>query len=559
MAKKIFGYKKVQIEQINYRHANHRNSSTKEVLEYLILCGKEINKSEYNLVALKNEIKKITPTSNNPIYNTHLYWSQKSFNVISTLIKHLSSEGDIVFDPFMGSGVTIFESVHKDINRIGIGCDVNEMSSFIANNILNHIPKTDLKGVFKDFKAKLLELSSYYNTECTTCNSIGTITKVVFDKPIRTESIFKLKAISYNCTNCGKQIKDPDELDYTNFTTNRCDGFIQNKRLIQNSKIAVGPTDTISDIFTPRNFSVLNELIHYINSSEHKNILNYLLMSILHLAKITDLHSNSQWPLWIPKTNCVEKNILDLLQKRMKNLLKAQTFIREHYSNSNIVKSYSELAINDVLVLTKGSQFISETDVPNDSVSLIITDPPYMDQVLYSEYMQLYQSFIGIDFNIEDEIIVSSAPERKRNKEQYFSLLSDVFEMCRMKLKENHIMCLFFHDSNLDVWVRLMDILEKNGFRFISQEHIKKTKTVKNILSPKKSLSGDAILFFENTRSPLPKPVTSITTNEIKHSVFLEAKKLLEKYGDLSTPELYDHGIMEMLIENGWLYELSCE
>ena len=37
----------------------------------------------------------------------------------------------------------------------------------------------------------------------------------------------------------------------------------------------------------------------------------------------------------------------------------------------------------------------------------------------------------------------------------------------------------------------------------------------------------------------------------------MEAKKLLEKHGDLTTPELYDLGIMEMLIENGWLEKLS--
>ena len=129
--------------------------------------------------------------------------------------------------------------------------------------------------------------------------------------------------------------------------------------------------------------------------------------------------------------------------------------------------------------------------------------------------------------------------------------------MCKRKLKENNIMCLFFHDSNLDVWVKLLQILESNGFKFISQEHIRKSKTVKNILSPKKSLSGDAVLFFENTRQELPKVTTNTTIDDIKDSVVKVAKKLLEKNGDLSTPELYDLGIMEMLIENGWLEQLS--
>ena len=557
MAKDIFGNKKVQIEQEEYKHANHRNSSSKEVLEYLIICGKEIHKSPYNLINLKSEIKNLTPTSKNPIYDTHLYWSQKSFNIIEALINNLSQEGEIVFDPFMGSGVTIIEAVKNTHNRIGIGCDVNDMPKFIVNNILQNIPNIDLEKVFFDFEQKLDSLISYYHTKCINCEEIGIISKVVFDKPNRTKNEFIIKAISYTCPKCGKLIKEPDNKDYKRFSTTRINKYIKNSHLIPNSKIAVGTSDTISDIFTPRNFSVLNEIVGYIKTTKSESVLNYLLMSILHLSKITDMHSNSQWPLWIPKINCVEKNILDLLTKKMKKIIKAQKYIKQNYSQSKIVDSFSELKQNYAMILTKGSQLISNFDIPDDSVSLIITDPPYMDQILYSEYMQLYQPFIGLNFNLKDEIIVSTSPERKRDKNQYFSLLNDVFKMCQKKLKENHFMCLFFHDSNLDVWVKLITILEQNGFRFVSQEHIKKTKTIKNILSPKKSLSGDAILFFENTCKALPKPETSLTPDEIKHSVFIESKKLLEKYGDLSTPELYDLGIMELLIENGWLQKLA--
>ncbi|WP_199716440.1 DNA methyltransferase [Lactobacillus sp. ESL0225] len=560
IAKRVFGNKRVQIEHKDYRHANNRNSSTKEVFEYLILCGQEVHKSHYDLIELKKEIKELIPTSKNPVYNTHLYWSQKSFNVIDSLITHLSSEKDIVFDPFMGSGVTVLEAVQKSMNRIGIGSDVNGMSKFITSNILKDIPHSNLNRLFSNFENKLIDLLHYYETECDNCNDAGIISKVVFDKPKRTVNSFVIKAISYTCPNCGKRVKEPSKDDYTKFSTVKNDKFIQNVHLMQNSKIAVGASDRISDIFTPRNFSILNEIVEYIqniNNIEERNVLNYLLMSILHLTKITDTHSNSQWPLWIPKINCVEKNIIDLLHRRMKNLVKAQNYIRQHYENSRLVSNYSELKAGNAMVLTKGSQYITNDEIPDNSVSLIITDPPYMDQVLYSEYMQLYKPFIGVSFNLKDEIIVSSAPERNKDKNEYFTLLYDVFEMCKRKLKENNIMCLFFHDSNLDVWVKLMQILESNGFRFISQEHIKKSKTVKNILSPKKSLSGDAVLFFENTRHKLPKTTTSTTVEDIKDSVVKEARKLLEKHGDLSTPELYDLGIMEMLIENGWLEQLS--
>lgn len=560
LAKKIFGSNNVTVAEESYKHANHRNSSTKKVLEYLIICGPSSTENDEpnSLLDLKYDLKTTVPTSKNPIYNTHLYWSQKSFNIIDKLIQYLSTEGDTIFDPFMGSGVTILETIKNSLNRKAIGCDINEMPSFIVNNIVNNFQKTELIEVFNELEKKLNELTFYYTTVCTKCNSDrAIISKIVFDKPSRTINNYNIKAINYTCSNCGKNTKQADISDKEKMLNLICKDYINDERLLQNSKIAVGDDDHLSDLFTPRNFSLLNELVGYISSSSNPDILNYLLMSCIHLSKITDLHSNSQWPLWIPKKNCVEKNIIELLNKRIKNLIKASNYAEKNYSKSQIVSKYTDLTTNSALILTKGSQYISAEEVPDNSIDLIITDPPYKDQVLYSEYMQLYKPIVGLNFNLEDEIVVSPSPIRKRSESEYFELLNQVFNLCGKKLKQGSFMCLFFHDSNLSVWVELISILESNGFKYISQEHIRKSKTVKNIISPKKSLSGDAILFFENTKSEIKSYDSNITAEEIAHYIYLESKKLLKVNGELSTPELYDFGLMEILISNGWLKILS--
>ena len=220
------------------------------------------------------------------------------------------------------------------------------MSKFITSNILTDIPPSDLNQLFSNLENKLNDLSHYYETKCDNCGGIGITSKVVFDKPERTTNSFSIKAISYTCPNCKKRVKEPDEDDYSKFSTVENDRFVPNVQLIQNSKIAVGASDRISDIFTPRNFSVLNEIVEYIQATdrdEDRNVLNYLLMSMLHLAKITDTHSNSQWPLWIPKSNCVEKNIIDLLRRRIKNLVQAKKYITQHYAKGKLASNYSEL------------------------------------------------------------------------------------------------------------------------------------------------------------------------------------------------------------------------
>lgn len=153
--------------------------------------------------------------------------------------------------------------------------------------------------------------------------------------------------------------------------------------------------------------------------------------------------------------------------------------------------------------------------------------------------------------------MVSSAPSRNKDKVNYFKLLTEVFEMCAKKLKINSYMCLYFHDSDLMVWNQLIKILYKCGFEFVSQVHIKKTVTLKNIISPKKSLNGDSILFFINTGIKTEITDGKESIDEIELNLVMQAKSLIKQYSSMTTPELYDNGLMEILIQNGWLDKIS--
>lgn len=517
------------------------------------MCG-EKNINQVNIDSLKTELCSLTPTKKNPMYNSHMYWSQKAFNICDSLVDALSNKGEIVFDPFLGSGVTTLEAIKSDLSRCAIGCDINDMPLFISKLLLSINATPNIKKTLEKFIQELNSLGHYYETTCPKCNTIGTISKVVFDKPERTGSNITIKTINYSCTCSKKGVKSPDRTDYTKLTTIRKLENVTNTSLLYNSKIAVTENDDIKNIFTGRNISVLDEILSIIKKYEpaYQNILKYILMSILHLCKITDKHSNSQWPLWIPKTDCVEKNIIDIYTKKIKKFYDVIPYMKENYADSQIVESYNMLSPGKCLLIQKGSQLITEQDIPKNGVDLIITDPPYLEQVLYSEYMQLYKPFFNLDYNLNDEIIVSSAPSRNKNRENYFHLLDLVFNMCSQKLKPNHYLCLYFHDCNLNVWNELISILEKNCFRFITQIHVDKTVTLKNIISPKKSLNGDSILIFSKSDAPI-KHNAEEDVSEIEHNIIRQAKYMVKSNGSLSTPELYDNGLMEILIQNGWL------
>ncbi len=495
---------------------------------------------------VKKEIYNTTASNKSPLYDSHIYWAQKPFNICDILIDAFSKKDDTVFDPFLGSGVTLLQAIAKGKNRNAIGCEINEAPLFIVNTLLKDYDAEKYKEIVQEFLSKIRTLQKYYFTDCDNCGSKGVVTSVVFDKPYRDAEI-TIKSINYRCTCSSKCSKLPNESDIQKININHTPQNINDILLIPNSKLAVYENQHISQIFTKRNFAILDEVVGIINGlSFYNDLFKYILMSVIHLCKITDKHSNSQWPLWIPKTDCVEKNVIDLLEKKVKKFPATISFLKENYKNKSQYK-----------VLHKGSQHINDVDIPNNSVQLIITDPPYLGQVAYSEYMQLYKPFLNLNFDIDDEIVVSSAPSRNKGEEEYFTLLDDVFKICSDKLKVDGYFCMYFHDSNLEVWNKLISSLSKYQFQYLGQAHIAKSNTLKNIISPKKSLNGDCILFFKKTNSPIYKQNGTETVEEIEKNIIRQARFLIRQAGSLSTPELYDNGLMEILIQNGWLKKIS--
>jgi DNA modification methylase len=516
-----------------------------------------------DLSEVKIKIKNTVASNNNDLYKSHLYWSQKPYNICDILIESFSEKGDVVFDPFMGSGVTLIQAISKKYARKAVGVEINQVPIFIIEVLLNKYNLRNVKTLITRFLDEIDQLKVYYETICDSCKEKGTLTKIIFDREdFKSDPV--IKEIHYNCT-CSKKIlrKDSTQEDYSKMSElEEYDqiNVISNIELLSNTRIAVYKGQKISDIFTKRNFYIIDRVLQIIKSfnEEEQELLNYILLSSLHLSKITDTHSNSQWPLWTPKKDCVEKNILPVIGKRAKALILSLEYAQKNLcSNRSKSDNLFNMKPGDFKIINKGIQFISEEDIPDNSIDLVITDPPYLGQVLYSEYMQLYKPFLNLDFNLEDEIVVSTAPDRKKEELEYYELLEEAFAKVGRKVKNNKYMCMYFHDSNLDVWKRLISILEKAGFRYLSQVHVKKKNTLKNIISPKKSLNGDAILFF--IKEPYVKTeVREVESlEEMELNIIKHAKYIIKTNGPQSTPELYDDGLMEFIIHNGWLSELA--
>jgi len=70
----------------------------------------------YNVPAFNTPIETTKATA---IYNMHTYWSKKPHDAIRQYIRHYTQEGDLVLDPFCGSGGTALAALTEARNCLG--------------------------------------------------------------------------------------------------------------------------------------------------------------------------------------------------------------------------------------------------------------------------------------------------------------------------------------------------------------------------------------------------------------------------------------------------------
>jgi len=95
-------------------------------------------------------------TRKDTAYITHGYYTYPAKfipQVAARIIQDYSEEGDIVIDPFMGSGTTVVEALVN--KRIGIGVDINEIAVLLSKVKTTPIETELLKRYYDELLSKL--------------------------------------------------------------------------------------------------------------------------------------------------------------------------------------------------------------------------------------------------------------------------------------------------------------------------------------------------------------------------------------------------------------------
>lgn len=144
---------------------------------------------EYNVPPFD---KPITSTKATAIYNMHTYWSKKPHGAIRQYIRHYTQPGDLVLDPFCGSGGTALAALME--GRKAIAIDLSPAATFITKNYCTPVDPAALQLAFKQLTAKVQsEMDWLYETRCDRCDG-------------RATTVYTVYSYRYQCPRCLEKV-----------------------------------------------------------------------------------------------------------------------------------------------------------------------------------------------------------------------------------------------------------------------------------------------------------------------------------------------------------------
>jgi len=418
------------------------------------------------------------------IYSSHKYWSKKPYNVIRYFISKYSKEGDIVLDPFCGSGVSVAESIFT--KRRAIGVDINPSAIFITKQTLHNVDITRIKHEFENLKSKTMDrINSLYVVRRE--DYIGTGTHYIWQDGKLVEVWYKKnrKKIVDNPT------KDDIELA-SSISYETIPYFYPKNTLFYNPRINASKGMKVYELFTPRNLMALSILWHEINNIDDENIRSFfkfcftaslgqaskMVFVVKRRGKFNGGSSKSvkkevgSWVIgyWIPKEH-FEINVWNCFENRYKRILKAKKSLCNIKYNIDEGNSFEDLIFkNKNLVLYNEPAQDVLVKFPSNSIDYIITDPPHGDRQPYLELSLLWNSWLDMTPNYEKEVVISDSKERGKNRDNYYELLKKVFCEIERVLKPEHYFTLMFNSLDDKTWIQLFSIIDDLNFELYDIE-----------------------------------------------------------------------------------------
>lgn len=156
----------------------------------------------------------------------------------------------------------------------------------------------------------------------------------------------------------------------------------------------------------------------------------------------------------------------------------------------------------------------SHIDLPDKSVNLIVTDPPFFDNVHYSELADFFYVWQELYFNggsCSEYCTTRRIEEVQDSEPESFSIkLKRVFLECCRVLQDDGLLVFSYHHSREEGWISLASATVGAGFSFIQSHPVKSEMSVAAPKSQAKEPIDIDVLFICRKINEDKRPSISI-------------------------------------------------
>jgi DNA modification methylase len=444
-------------------------------------------------------------------WGSHPYFTRRAWNVVQAYIRNYCREGEVVCDPFGGSGVTAVEALV--CGRKAIHCDINPLANFICQELaISPISLKELRQAFLQIEVQCKQ---------------------------KIEKVYKLKE------------KDLKSLRIPFW-------YPKNIRLPKNADV-----EFIEELFTKRQLFSLALLLHHINnikSVETRNLMRFTFSATLNKTNLTFSSTHGRlasrgnsgimhrYRYWIPPET-LDLNVWEQFEQKFQNTCK----VKEETNHVIGHKFKDNLSVYDT----------SATDLTKvvraESVDYIYTDPPYGAHIAYLDLSTMWNSWL--QFPVKDSVKkkeVIEGGDLNKTKQEYIDLLEDSIGQMFTVLKFNRWMSIVFSHKDPAYWDAIIKSAQRAGFEYVNTAvQPSTTPSLHKRQNPLKVLSGELVLNFRKVSSPKAIAVGKMGIDVVQ-LIKEVAEHTIVMVGGATTEQIYN-ALIPKLLENGLLGEMKKE
>jgi 16S rRNA G966 N2-methylase RsmD len=411
-----------------------------------------LTEPQFDYRALKplSEIRKVEKQSAKRHFGVHGYFTKQAYGVVQRYIANFTKPGDVVLDPFGGSGVTLVEALM--LGRKAIHVDLNPLSVFIVGNLIAPVSTHDINGAFT-------QVALEFQKRCPT-----------------TEDEIKDALKKYPYPKGIKLTKDAD----------------------------VG---SIEELFSPAQLAQLAYLKFLIKKVKDEAVRNCLMLAFSStVTKINltyhpstsrgDNAGDSAAFRYYRYRIAPEHVALDVLASfttKVKKLIAAK---------KEMAALINEKTIKDAQIYRGTATNLDK--IEDESIDYIYTDPPYGSKIAYLDLSTMWNAWLDLPVTKKDyELEAIEGGSRNKTKKDYSDLLAQSIEEMYRVLKFDRWMSFVFAHKDPAYWHLIVDTAEKVGFEYAGAvRQSSGAATFKKRQNPFTVLQGQLIINFKKVANP---------------------------------------------------------